>query len=104
MLAVAAALLVFTHAADTPFAEWLSSLLRPDTGTSCCGPAEQVYVDSYQEDAAGGFTAVVDGRPISVPPAKVIWTRANPTGRGVLFFRHYDTGDVIFCFIPWTGV
>ena len=82
------------------------SLMRPDfPGGSCCGPTDQVYVDEYESnEPTGGFIAIVGGNRLVIPANKVIWDRVNPTGRGVLFYTHYDEQNyTIFCFVPGMG-
>ena len=101
-LTLAAVILV--HAESEPFAEWMASLKQPDAPTvSCCGPADQVYVDSYEETTDGGFIAHVGDRVIKVPPYKVNWNDVNPTGRGVLFTTQ-GTEPFVLCFVPGSGV
>jgi len=94
---------LLVHAEATPYAEWFSSLMRPDIGGSCCGETDQVYADEYWADG-DGFVARVGSEKIAVPGKKVIWTRINPTGRGVLFYRHFNSGDYVYCFVPGSGV
>ncbi len=98
------------HEADAPFADWFMSLRQPDNPlASCCGPADQFYVDEYRpsEQDPGGFVAVVAGEPIEVPAAKVIWDRVNPTGRGVIFLSRREAWSggerFVFCFVPGAG-
>jgi hypothetical protein len=103
------ATVILLVSAQTSFADWMMSLMRPDFPTSsCCGPREQVFVDSYQGNADGGFTAIIAGEEVNIPHEKVIWDRVNPTGRGVLFWSKYEVfGKVvkynIFCFVPGLG-
>lgn len=105
-LKVGLALLGLAHSPDLPFQDWMSSLQRPDAPGSCCGPADQYWVRRY-EASAGGFRAEVIGREggadfwTEVPQNKVIWDRANPTGRGVIFIRTFDM--LVLCFVPGTG-
>lgn len=101
LLCVAPAL---AHENDA-FADWMKSLKQPDRPTvSCCGPADQVYVDSYEPTDDEGFIAYVNGREVKIPPQKVIWNRVNPTGVGVLFWSHHDEdGYIVYCFVPSAG-
>jgi hypothetical protein len=103
---------VKAHEADTPFSQWFMSLKQPDNPiASCCGPADQFYVDRYEVDhVTGGFTATVEGfdEPIYVPPEKVNWHDVNPTGRGVIFMStswvgNERIGGKIYCFVPGIG-
>jgi hypothetical protein len=111
---IVAAPAAHTHSADVEFAEWMMSLKQPDNPiASCCGPADQFYVERYEASAVapGGFRAMVDGEWIEVPAHKVVWDRVNPTGRGVIFLSTRSdfpvTGDkkdaIVFCFVPGAG-
>jgi hypothetical protein len=91
----------------------MKTLTKPDyPSSSCCGPADQYYVREYKRSLLPGiaFDAVVIGRDaspdfsIEVPLEKVIWNRANPTGRGVIFIVDYDVYSEVTCFVPGLGM
>lgn len=101
--ALAIGLMILAHDPVDPFGQWMSTLMRPDLpGHPCCGPHDQVYVDDYEEDPGGdGFIAHMSGREIHIPSKKIIFDRANPTGRGVLFLG--SNNSIVFCFVPGLG-
>jgi hypothetical protein len=117
-MALAGALVAFVasgtwaHDQHEPHANWISSLRKPDYPlSSCCGPADQYYVREYKPSRTPGiaFDAVVIGHrgspdfSIGVPWEKIIWDRANPTGRGVIFIVDYDVYSEVTCFVPGVG-
>jgi len=111
-LSVVCGLSVWGHDSNTPYAQWISSLRKPDFPLStCCGIADQYYVKEYQPSRRDGiaFTAIVtthDGRTdfsIDVPEEKVIWNRFNPTGRAVIFIEDNDWVSKVVCFVPSIG-
>jgi hypothetical protein len=96
------------HEVNVPFADWFNSLKQPDSPTvSCCGVADQFYVDEYEvnPDEPAGFIAIVNGSRIEVPARKVDWTDVNPTGRGVIFLlgTEQGMGPTVLCFVPGFG-
>jgi hypothetical protein len=100
------------HESDTVYAQWFNSLMKPDFPLSpCCGVADQYYVKQYEPSKKDGtaFTAIVvtqDGQSefsIDVPREKVIWDRANPTGRAVIFIDNNDWTSRVVCFVPSVG-
>src|SRR4051794_1302986 len=98
---------VFSHDLSK-FGDWTKSLKQPDKpNSSCCGPADAHWVDTY-EPSKNGFRALVHGIWLNVPAKKVIWDRVNPTGRGVIFVSTPFTEDwsdvYIYCFVPGNGV
>lgn len=103
----------YGHDHDVPFAAWLRTRKQPDNPiASCCGVADQVYLDEYFPDPEhpGGFRARAGALWFAVPPEKVDWTSANPTGRGVLYYTNgtnefgATSEPYVFCFIPASGV
>lgn len=104
---------VWGHDSNTPYAQWINSLMKPDIPlSSCCGVADQYYVKEYRPSQRQGiaFIAVVtahDGSSsfsVDVPVEKVIWNRPNPTGRGVIFIRDNDWDSTVVCFVPSLGL
>src|SRR5262249_18720950 len=102
----------YAHDSGTPFAEWMMSLMQPAKPTvSCCGIAEQYWVKDYRPSNKNGiaFEATVvskDSRTefkVDVPRSVVIWDRANPTGRGIVFIRSDDFDQAVICFVPGLG-
>src|SRR5438105_12037361 len=84
----ALAMPALAHDSSTPFADWFTSRKQPDNpAASCCGLSDQYYVDEYHSSPTdpGGFVVIVGSQEIIVPPEKVDWESANPTGRGVIF-------------------
>lgn len=103
----------YAHDSGTRFAEWMMSLMQPAKPTvSCCGIAEQYWVKDYRPSGKNGiaFEATVvskDGRTefeVDVPRSVVIWDRANPTGRGVVFIRSNEFDQTVICFVPGLGI
>jgi len=102
----------YAHDGSTPYAQWMMSLKQPHHPlVPCCGPADQFYVREYVPSAKEGmeFTATVIGRPglpdfeIDIPRNVVIWDRANPTGRGVVFIMANEFEHAVLCFVPGVG-
>ena len=109
---------VYAHDSGTPFAQWMTSLMRPGKATSCCWVADQYWVKDYQpsDKPNTAFTATViakdgmDEFTVDAPKHTVIWDRVNPTGRGVIFIAQTDyglafrEGTRVVCFVPAHGV
>jgi hypothetical protein len=98
----------FAHPPNAPFASWFNTLHQPDNPVaSCCGVADAYEVDEYYPDETvqGGFTVRLGALQIKVPPDKVIWTEANPTGRGQIFLAPNQGahGPYVYCFVPAAG-
>jgi len=103
----------WAHDSDTPFADWMKTLMQPDLPlSSCCGPADQFFVREYWPSQRDGvaFEVIVlarDGQPdfqIDISQHKVIWDRVNPTGRGVIFISESAWGRAVLCFVPGAGL
>ena len=117
VLMVAVFTKVYAHDSGTPFAQWMTSLMRPGKATSCCGVADQYWVKEYQPSDKQNiaFTATVIAKDgvneftVDVPKHTVIWDRVNPTGRGVIFIAQTDyglqfpEGTRVVCFVPGHG-
>ena len=93
----------FGHPADDADAQWFMSLMRPDTGTTCCsGPSNPnpdcLAVKSRQ--TAEGYEVLIDERFPGriragwekVPPQKILVHSPNPTGAAVA------------CWLPSMGI
>jgi len=110
-IAVVTALLVLCHEEGVPYADWMNSLRQPRYPASCCGVADQYWVQEYAPSHRKGiaFVAVVLARDgnntftVDVPDDKVIWNTVNPTGRGVIFIGGSDEIQSVVCFVPGTG-
>jgi hypothetical protein len=103
----------WAHDSDTPFADWMKTLMQPDLPlSSCCGPADQFFVREYWPSQRDGvaFEVIVlarDGQPdfqIDISQHKVIWDRVNPTGREVIFISESAWGRAVLCFVPGAGL
>lgn len=88
---------------------WYSALKRPDHGGSCCSDNDCRPTTSRYDPQTGRWSAVKDGRWISIPPEKIVDTDVPaeagseahlcappPTWSG--FGR-----DEVFCFIRPNG-
>jgi hypothetical protein len=106
---------------NSPTTKWFEALLRPDTGTSCCGKGDAYPVNDYWPNPDGTWTAVIadgsaikfpdgtyreylpTGEKVIVPADKVnemIDDLDNPTDRSWIFVRAL-TGNVenVYCFV-----
>ena len=96
--------------------QWYRSLMRPDAPeSSCCGIADAYWCDNYYARNGKAYCRITDDRPdeprhrrhvpvgteIEIPPEKLKWDRANPTGHSIVFLS--QTGYV-FCFVQNGGV
>jgi hypothetical protein len=90
--------------------------MRPDApSASCCGEADAYWADEVHVKEGKTYATITDdrsdealGRPhidvgtvIEVPPEKLKWDRANPTGHGVLFVSR---GLNAWCFVQNSGI
>lgn len=124
-LAVSVILLIATaHArdvgqwetSDPAVREWYQALMQPDVpSASCCGEADAYWADEVHVRDGKTFATITDdrddaplGRPhidvgtvIEIPPHKLKWDRANPTGHGVVFMSR---SRFVFCYVQPGGV
>ncbi|MCS3690969.1 hypothetical protein ABIF26_006476 [Bradyrhizobium elkanii] len=102
--------------------DWYASLMQPDAPhASCCGKADAYWCDDYYARDGRAFCKITDDRPdaplnrphiplgteIEIPPNKLKWDRANPTGHAVIFVRGGAWGPglfTVFCFVQGTGI
>ena len=96
------------HDSDTPFADWMKTLMQPDLPlSSCCGPADQFFVREYwlSQRAGVAFEAIVQGRD-GQPDFQIDRPRQpdNPTGCGVIFISESAWGRAVLCFVPGAGL
>lgn len=91
--------------------DWYMSLKRPDSPTqSCCGLADAYWCDEYYSRAGKAYCKITDnrdnkmlGRPpipngteFEIPPNKLKYDRANPTGHAVIFVNSSGT---VLCYV-----
>ena len=79
-------------------AQWYRSLIRPDTGTSCCSIADCRPTEARV--GVDGWEAVMDDKWVRIPQGKVLQHTVNIEGRAVLC----HSGPTIYCFEPPAGV
>lgn len=99
---------------DGPIKEWYQDLKMPDIPTaSCCGEADAYWADDIHVIDGKTFATITDDRDdaplkrphidngtvIEIPPHKLKWDRANPTGHGVVFLSR---GGFVFCYVQPT--
>jgi hypothetical protein len=77
----AAALAAPPEGSDLSLAPWYQSLKQPGTRVGCCSVADCRPVDS--RIVGDHYEAMLDGKWIDVPPARVLEHEPNPTGRAV---------------------
>ena len=85
---------------DPTIREWYQGLMRPDApSSSCCGEADAYWADVVHIRDGKTYATITDDRPdeplhrphiavgteIEIPPEKLKWDRANPTGHNILF-------------------
>lgn len=80
--------------ADTQSDEWMRSLIRPDTGTSCCSLNDCSPTDAEWRD--GQWWAVVRGEWWAVPPEKVLSKPLSMDGEAWICAGPH----VVYCFVP----
>lgn len=106
---------------NSPTTKWFEALLRPDTGTPCCGKGDAYPVNDYWPNPDGTWTAVIadgsaikfpdgtyreylpTGEKVIVPADKVNEARDdldNPTDLSWIFVRAL-TGNIenVYCFV-----
>lgn len=94
--------------ADPELKQWYESLKQPDTGISCCGPADSYWCDEGargsqvictinddRDDAKLMRQHVTNGTVIEIPPNKIN-KDPNPTGRAVVFLSR---AGFVWCFV-----
>lgn len=101
---------------DPSIREWYRSLMQPDVPTlSCCGEADAYYADDIHVRDGKTYATITDdrddkplnrphvpiGTEIEIPPNKLKWDRANPTGHGVVFLSRDQR---VWCFVQPGGV
>jgi hypothetical protein len=74
--------------------EWMRSLIRPDTGTSCCNLNDCSPTDA--EWRGGQWWAVYKGAWRAIPPEKVLSKPLSMDGEAWLCAME----RTIFCFVP----
>lgn len=80
--------------ADTQTDAWMRSLMRPDTGTSCCNLTDCAPTDAEWRD--GQWWAVLRGAWTPIPPEKVLYKPVSMDGEAWLCAG----ATTIFCFVP----
>lgn len=101
---------------DPAIREWFQTLMRPDApSSSCCGEADAYWADEVHVVNGKTFATITDDRPdeplgrphvpkgtvIEIPPEKLKWDRANPTGHAIVFL---STQGYVWCFVQGTGI
>jgi len=101
---------------DPAVRDWYQSLMQPDVPTlSCCGEADAYWCDDIRvregrtfckitddrEDAPRGRPHLEVGTEFEIPPNKLKWDKANPTGHAVVFVSR---AGFVFCFVQGTGI
>lgn len=101
---------------DGTVKQWYEGLMQPDIpNASCCGEADAYWCDDYYARDGKAFCRITDDRPdeprsrphrdvgqeFEIPPNKLKWDRANPTGHGVIFLSR---GDFVYCYVQPGGV
>jgi hypothetical protein len=96
--------------------EWYEHLMQPDNPKmSCCGVADAYWADEVHVRGGKTYAVITDDRPdeprgrphipvgteIEVPPEKLKWDRANPTGHNILFVSR---SLYAWCFVQGTGI
>lgn len=82
--------------ADAGQDEWMRSLKRPDTKTSCCNLNDCNPTDAEWRD--GQWWAVLRGDWIAVPPEKVLATPLSYDGEAWLCASL--SSPFVYCFVP----
>jgi hypothetical protein len=100
------------HANDA----WYGSLMQPDNPSiSCCGLADAYWCDEYFARDGKAYCRITDdrddaplkrphipvGTEFEIPPHKLKWDKANPTGHSVIFV---NTSGHVWCFVQNGGV
>jgi len=100
---------------DHAVTEWYRSLMQPDIPeASCCGEADAYFCDEIHVRDEKTFCTITDDRPdeprgrphidigtqIEIPPNKLKWDRANPTGHYIVFLSR---AGYVFCFVQAGG-
>jgi len=83
-----------TYHADAQQDQWMRSLIRPDTGTSCCNLNDCSPTDAEWRD--GQWWAVYQGEWRAIPPEKVLSKPLSMDGEAWLCAME----RTIFCFVP----
>jgi hypothetical protein len=101
---------------DPAIRQWYKSLMQPDNpNVSCCGEADAYWCDDYyardgkayckitddRDDAPLGRPHIPIGTEIEIPPHKLKWDKANPTGHNIVFVNTYGH---VWCFVQGGGV
>jgi hypothetical protein len=99
--------------------EWYQHLMQPDNpAVSCCGEADAYWADGFEVDGDRYVAIITDTRPdeplrrphipvgkrIVVPNHKLKYDQSNPTGHGIIFLAHSDSGDHVYCYVAPGGV
>jgi len=74
--------------------DWMRSLTRPDTKTSCCNLSDCSPTDADWRD--GQWWAVIRGSWTPIPPGKVVKSPLSIDGEAWVCAGQ----TVVFCFIP----
>lgn len=82
--------------ADAQQDQWMRSLKRPDTGTSCCNLNDCNPTDAEWRD--GQWWAVLRGSWIPVPPEKVLASPLSLDGEAWLCASL--SSPFVYCFVP----
>lgn len=114
--AVSLATWAFAHDEDHGHDAWYGSLMQPDNpSVSCCGLADAYWCDDYFARDGKAYCRVTDdredaplkrphidiGTEFEIPPYKLKWDKANPTGHSVIFV---NTSGHVWCFVQAGGV
>ena len=80
--------------ADAQQDQWMRSLIRPDTGTSCCSLNDCAPTDAEWRD--GQWWAMYRGAWRAIPPEKVLTSPISMDGEAWLCASPLT----VFCFVP----
>jgi hypothetical protein len=104
---------------DPSIRHWYQTLMQPDNpAVSCCGEADAYWADSYEVDGDQYVAIITDersdeplrrkhldiGTRIPIPKHKLKYDQSNPTGHGIVFLAHSDSGNYVYCYVAPGGV
>lgn len=97
--------------ADPETRAWFNSLMQPDNKyVSCCGDADAYFADDFRVVDGTVVVTITDNRghalpvgtTIAIPPNKLS-REPNRLGHSIVFIGG-ASNDIVYCFIPSSGV